>query len=98
MQVDKIIEIKIDEEQKLTIKPEFREFHQIYRTASEVHWNNDKKVLYSPKPRKWSYFNWFVHIVEIVKEDCILLITNETIWTNIPDDLKNEILDYDKEK
>lgn len=100
MQLDKIIEIKIDEEQKLTIKPESLEFEYIYRSATEVHWSKEKKVLYSPKPRQWSYYNWFVHIIEVVRIDNYseLILTQETIWTNIPKDLKNEILGYFENK
>jgi hypothetical protein len=55
MTTDKIIEIGIDDQQRLYIKPEKQTFEYIYRTAAEVGWDNKERFLYSPKPREWSY-------------------------------------------
>jgi hypothetical protein len=54
-QKGKISKVEIDGSGKLHLAPEKTKFSLIYRTATEVHWDNDKKTLYSPKPRDWSY-------------------------------------------
>lgn len=93
MQKDKIINIEIDNSGRLHIKPEKEKFIMIYRTATEVHWDERKLTLYSPKPRDWSYLDWYKHIVKVAETECLvkLQLTDITVWINIPIDLKNEI-------
>lgn len=93
MKEDFITIVEIDSTDRLHIKPEFEKFTMIYRTATEVHWDNEKSTLYSPKPRDWSYLEWYLHIVGVAKSECsvILKLTNKTEWINIPEDLKNKI-------
>lgn len=90
---DNIIEIGIDEQERLFIKPESATFPFIYRTATEVHWDEKRKVLYSPKPKEWTYTDWYKQIVGVVQTECnhLLHVTDDTIWTNVPSDLKEEI-------
>jgi hypothetical protein len=99
MALDNIVEIGIDNQERLYIKPEIEKFTLIYRSATEVHWDNDSKFLFSPKPREWSYTDWYKHIVSVVLDEyrCKLKITSRTNWLNIPADLKREIIDFDKE-
>tara|TARA_R110002033_G_scaffold68520_1_gene119736 strand:+ start:376 stop:534 length:159 start_codon:yes stop_codon:yes gene_type:complete len=52
MTIDKILEIGIDDKERLFIKPEKERFTLIYRTATDVHWDNKGLFLYSPKPRE----------------------------------------------
>ena len=91
---DNIVLIEIDSDGRLNIKPESVKFTLIYRTATEVHWNNEKKTLYSPKPKDWTYLDWFKHIIKVASEECFcnLKITDKTNWINIPNDLKTEII------
>ena len=93
MRKDKIIEIGIDNLERLYLKPETEKFTMIYRSAAEVHWDNSSKFLYSPKPREWTYLDWFKHIVSLIKTDysCELFLNEETIWVNIPEQLRTEI-------
>ena len=93
MKKDKIESIEIDEVGRLLIKPEKERFNLIYRTASEVHWDNNNSVLFSPKPREWSYLDWYKHIIKIAKEECLcgLYLTKETKWINIPREIKSSI-------
>ena len=94
MKTDNIKEVKIDDSGRLCIFPEKEKFSLIYRTATEVHWDNQDMFLYSAKPREWSYFDWYKHIMGVVKNecDCDLLLTKDTLLTNIPEPLKEEIL------
>jgi hypothetical protein len=74
------------------VKPTFSSFPLVYREAVEVNWDASKKVLYSPKPREWSYFDWFRHIIDIAYGDkSKVSITPETAWIQIPEDLRLQI-------
>jgi hypothetical protein len=94
MRVDRITEIGIDDRDRLYIKPDKETFPLIYRTATEVHWNNKEMCLYSPMPREWSYFDWYIHITRVIESECNckLVLSAETQWTNISDELKQQIL------
>lgn len=91
---DNISEIGIDYQEQLYVRPEHQTFEYIYRAAAEVGWDNKEKVLFSPKPKEWSYYDWFRHIIQSAKDEygCTLHVTEQTIWTNIPDDLKQKII------
>ncbi len=93
MRNDDIVEIGIDKLERLCIRPKSERFTMIYRSAAEVHWDNAGLFLYSPKPREWTYLDWYMHITSLIKTDCDcqLKLTDETIWTNIDEFLKQEI-------
>jgi hypothetical protein len=59
MKKDTIAEVAIDEQGRLRVTPTSNSYAMIYREAVEVHWDAGGKYLYSPKPRKWSYLDWF---------------------------------------
>ena len=90
---DNILRVEIDNSGRLHLTPEVLKFNLIYRTATEVNWDNDKETLYSPKPRDWSYLEWFLHITSVVKSECStdLELTEKTEWVDIPDELKKEM-------
>ncbi len=91
---DIIKQVEINDLGQLHIKPENETFILIYRTATEVHWDEKNKILYSPKPQEWTYLNWFNHIVNVAKSECLieLKLNEKTNWVNIPDKLRIEIL------
>ena len=93
MKKDNILEIGIDDKERLLIKPEKERFTIIYRTATEVHWDNNGFFLYSPKPRDWTYFDWYKHITNVteIECNCKLILTDKTRWINIPNELKEQI-------
>jgi hypothetical protein len=94
MTSDKIIEIGIDDKGRIFVKPLTEQFEFIYRDASVINWDNEERFLYSPKPIELTYFDWFRQILFAAKGEygCELIVTSETKWTNIPDELKNQIL------
>ena len=94
MQSDQIAKVLIDAEARLCITPRTESFPLIYRSALEVHWDAHGKFLYSPNPREWSYSKWFMQILSAVKDEYgfLLVITPQTDWSNIPSDVKTEIL------
>ncbi len=83
--VDTIAKIEIDAHGHLLIYPSFNEYPMIYREAAEVHWEPNGRYLYSPKPREWSYLDWFKHIISIASN---LTLWEHTQWENIPDELR----------
>jgi hypothetical protein len=87
---DEIREIGIDDQKRLTIKPQKARFPLVYRTATEVHWDDKGLFLYSPKPQQWSYLEWFNHILNVAENECNcrLFLTERTLWSNIPKELK----------
>ncbi|WP_431163007.1 DUF7683 domain-containing protein [Flagellimonas beolgyonensis] len=93
MKRDVITKIEIDVSGQLHISPGQNKFVQIYRTAREVHWDLKRQTLYSPVPKGWTYVDWFSHIVKVVKEECFcqLHLTNETVWVNVPESIRDEI-------
>ncbi len=95
MTTDKIIEVGIDEKGRLYIKPQTQHFEFIYRAAAEVNWDNKEMFLYSPKPREWSYYAWYKHIITIANDEygCKLQLTDKTKWINIPTELKQQIIE-----
>lgn len=93
MERDEIIEIGIDSEERLYLVPKSKQFPLIYREAKEVSWSPEGKCLYSPKPREWSYVRWYNQIVNAAKEQsCILSISKNVKWVDVPESLKLEIL------
>lgn len=95
MEKDEILQIGIDKNERLFIIPKTKSFPYVYREGMEVHWNNKGKLLYSPKPKEWSYAKWYAQILKAAKEQsCVLLITENTQWVNIQKELKNEIINY----
>jgi hypothetical protein len=93
MTADNIIEVGIDNKERIYIKPETKEFEFIWRDASEINWDDKRKVLYSPKPKEWTYFDWYRQIIMATKGEygCKLVLTDKTQWTNISDKLKEQI-------
>jgi hypothetical protein len=93
---DNIKEIGIDTLERLYINPEKEKFSLIYRTVTEVHWDEKGSFLYSPKPKEWTYFDWYKQIVGVVESECNckLLLTDNTQWSNIPAQLKRQICNW----
>jgi len=96
VRTDYIKEIRIDDLGRLLVFPEKEKFSLIWRSAAEVHWDGNGLFLYSPKPREWSYFDWYARIVGTVKSEygITLLLTKDTLWVGILDDLKKQILAF----
>jgi hypothetical protein len=95
MRTDNIVKVEIDSLDRLCIYPEKEKFTLIWRSATEVHWDDKGLFLYSPKPREWSYLDWYRQITSVISTEynCQLLITGDTIWINISNNLQKQILE-----
>jgi len=93
MRDDLIAKIEIADDGRLCIWPTAERFDLIYRSAAEVHWDQSGKFLYSPKPREWSYLDWFKHIAAIALDEygVRLKTSSRTDWVNMQPELKADI-------
>ena len=84
MERDEIALVEIDDTGRLHVVPAHHTFPYIYREAMEVHWDTARGSLHSPKPRQWSYAQWFSHILAAAREQgCELYATGRTQWRNV---------------
>jgi len=97
MRTDNIVKVEIDSLDRLRIYPEKEKFNFIWRSATEVHWDDNESFLYSPKPREWSYFDWYRQIIGAIQSEYgfNLLLLKDTLWINIPAALKEQIIKVD---
>jgi hypothetical protein len=96
----RIPETSIDDKERLRVYPGSKEYDRIYRAACEVHWDKAEKFLYSPKPREWSYVNWFAHILYAVKSEYgdQLIVDDKTEWKNISEEMKKQIISLEEKE
>lgn len=95
MKADSIAAIHIDDEGRLLVVPSATAFPLIYREAMEVHWDETRQALYSPKPRDWSYGRWFQQVCNAAKEQGVALqIDDATAWVNVPAEVRDAILTH----
>ena len=90
---EQIAQIGIDDKGRLFVQPEEQDFPYIYRAAMEVRWDSAGRKLISPKPREWSYLDWFRQIVAAAADEygVYLKVGPRTTWIDIPEDLRREI-------
>lgn len=91
-----IEEIKIDEENRLLVRPKMRPaqtYEYIYRDASGVTWIDKVRCLGAIEPDKWNHFDLFKQVILAVQGEYgeLLVVTPETKWSNVPSTLEGEI-------
>jgi hypothetical protein len=103
MDIIEVESITIQENGCLLVKPvgnPSKMFRFIYRAAMEVDWEEESQSFICPKPRKWSYFDWYRQVITAVVSEMgtLLKITENTLWQNVSTELKNQIKNYTYEK
>ena len=90
---DAISEVGISEDGGLYVRPSSTTFEHIWRAAVEVHWDLQNRRLFGPKPRGWTYVDWFKQIVAAAADEygILLRLTPQTAWANISDTIRTEI-------
>ncbi len=96
-------EIKINEVGELLVKPAInpgRICRFVYRAAIEVDWHEESQSFICPKPREWSYFDWYKQVVAAVVSELgiSLKVTNGTVWVNVSPQLQEQVSSYIYEK
>lgn len=91
---DKINEVGIDADGRLYVTPSSAAFPQIWRSAAQVHWDAAQGRLFSPKPRQWTYVDWFSQIIWVAADEyrIWLRLTPETAWSNVSDELRARMI------
>ena len=90
---DSIAEVGIDQTGSLYVRPSNLSFPYVYRAGMEVGWDAERGRLFSPKPREWSYLDWYRQILAAVAGEYgdHLMLSASTIWAGVPDALRAEI-------
>ncbi len=96
MEIEEISKVEILDNDEMCVvlasggKPMYQ---HIYREAAEVYWDNDIKGFKAPPPRKWSYPEWYHHIVGVAASGLgiKLKLSNNTSWVNVSSKIKAEI-------
>jgi hypothetical protein len=92
MNIDAIVEVGIDEQERLYVRPGTATFPFIYREAVGVNWEPNRHHLHSPKPHDWTYLQWFQNILSAAAlQSWDLQLTPSTQWRNIPAELIAEM-------
>ena len=96
MEIEEIskVEIRENEEIYFVLASGGKPLYQyIYREAAEVYWDNEAKGFKAPPPRKWSYSQWYHHIVSVAASGLgvTLQLSSNTEWVNVPFEIKSEI-------
>ena len=96
MRDDTIKKVEIKDDGRLCVWPSNVQFEYIYRSSMEVHWDIEERYLYGPKPREWSYLDWFTRIVTaaMFEYEVRLKTNHKTKWINIESHLMSEIVSY----
>ena len=91
-----ISEVKVLDSGKLLLVLESggqNSYQYIYREAAGVYWEPNLKGFISTEPKKWSYSEWFEHIVKVADQFGVKLsINSETKWSGISEKEKKQIL------
>jgi hypothetical protein len=90
-----VADISIDNDGRLLVRPRQAEdtFQYVYRAAAEVNWDEGQACFATPRPREWSYLEWFQHARLAIRSELgrDFEIGSRTTWVNIPDALRAEI-------
>jgi hypothetical protein len=85
MREEEIVEVGLDADQRVHVRPEKTKFEYIYRSAMGVHWNASLDRLSHSSSGDWTQSRWFRQIITAVAaEYCVRLrLTSQTEWTDI---------------
>jgi hypothetical protein len=62
----------------------------------EVHWDAERRCLYSPKPREWTYARWFEQIRNAAREQSVdLKLVQATEWFGVDAELQRTLIASD---
>ena len=69
-------------------------YQHVYREARGVYWNNEAGAFRGTEQIKWTFAEWFAHIVEVCGDIGITLCLGQAVeWVGVSETDKQEILD-----
>lgn len=90
---EEIIQIGIDEQNRIFLKTKEKSFSMIYRLEKGINWDNEKKRLVSTPIKDCSKYKWYLHILNTIYYECNieLIQTRKTEYINLDRKSKNQI-------
>lgn len=69
-------------------------YQYVYRAAAGVYWDQEQYAFKFVARADDDYAKWFAHILKILEDEMglQLRLSDEVMWINIPDKVKDEIL------
>ena len=93
MDEDLVAAVELDDEGRLHVVPATRSFPHAYREAMEVSWDPQRRSLYSPPPRSWSYGRWVEQILALAAAQGVRLVVHRgTAWVGVPEPVRLELM------
>lgn len=97
MTVELVSQVEIRENGDLLFRlanPGNPSYQYVYRAGSGVYWDQDLNAFKFSTKNDGLYTKWFKHILRIVEAELGLrLRLNQNVtWTNIPDEIREEML------
>ncbi len=88
--------IEIDPLGRFQIGPKLGTHHlyeYIYREASGLRWNRERAAFCASEPSRWEHAELFAHVAATLRSTFgeNLLISKETTWSGVPQDLKAKL-------
>ena len=92
MKENEIIEVGLDLDGSLFVRPKAEDFSYIYRAAMGVRWDTDRGRLFFPKSSEWSYAKCFSQILSAAEDEyrVRLVLSPQTTWF-VSDGIRSEI-------
>lgn len=91
-----ILEVGVGADERLFVRPVETDFAQIFRTASGVTWNEEKRALVGSEPREWRLSRWFEQILSVAGDEygIALWLTPATQWSAVDNKSRREMENF----
>jgi hypothetical protein len=92
MREESIAEVRIDELDRLFVRPAETAFHQIHRAAMGIEWDEEAQALVSPASREWAHLRRFEQILAAAADEhgAALTLRPTTRWTGVAPDVRRD--------
>lgn len=94
MRDELIAEVALDDVGRLLLKPAQTLFDNLHTAGAwGFRWDAPTTSLAIPKPKEWTYRDWFEHVVRIIGSQygVHLKVGPDTRWTAVPASVRDEI-------
>jgi hypothetical protein len=94
MRDELIAELTLDDAGRLLLKPAESSFDDLHMAGAwGFRWDEPTSSLAIPRPREWSYRDWFEHVVTIIGSEygVHLKVGPDTQWVAVPSTVRDDI-------
>lgn len=96
MRDELISEVTVDDAGRMLLKPASTLFDDLHTAGAwGFRWDEPTQSLAIPRPKEWTYRDWFEHVVKIIASQygVHLRVGAQTQWTAVPLPVREEIED-----